>query len=175
MTAIQSDSTTPQPAPTTWRDPTTPARQHLTAQDLTTLLTMHALAVFGLILVAPLAATTPDARVFFDLSLVALIATPGILMAAFDTPGRTGWTTAGTLVSIAYLWLPNAALGSIYAHAEPLSIGAIVLLTPILNVIAPLILLGRSRADSVTLVWYGLAAILAPSAVYAALVYPMTL
>lgn len=152
---------------------TEPVPTTISREDRTVLLTMHAVLTFGLIVSLPLIPVTPDARVFLDLGLVAFIATPGILLAAFATPGRAWWAVAGPMVAAMYLWLPSATLGSIYADAHIVSIVALIVFAPLMHVIAPLMVLGRSQARPWQLAGYGLATVAAPAVVYASLAYPL--
>lgn len=152
----------PEPLPTT-----------ISREDRTVLLAMHAVLTFGAIISIPLIPVTPDSRVFLDLAVVALIAVPGVLLAAFASPGRTWWAVAGPMVAATYLWLPSATYGSIYADAHPLSIIALVVFAPLVHLSAPLLLLGRAQARPWPLVGMAFGVIASPAVVYASVAYPL--
>lgn len=141
--------------------------------DRTILLAAHAMIALVTMAIVPVLQVTPSARVFIDLGVLAYLATPAIIMAAFRTPHRTWWVVAAPLISAFYLWLPSAVAGSVYADAHILAITALTVFAPVLNVVAPLMMIAQSDARPWPLAAYGIAAIAAPGIVYAALSYPL--
>lgn len=145
----------------------------LSALDRRILLATHALGAFVLMSTIPMAAVSADMRVVLDLAVIAYLVIPGIVMAALNTPGREWWTIAAPLVSALYLWLPSTAAGSVHVDAHLLLVVGLATFAPVLNVIAPFVLLAQSNARPWTLAGYGLAAVGAVGLVYASIAYPV--
>lgn len=145
----------------------------LTALDRKILLTLHAIGAFIIMAAVPLTTIDPNLRVGMDLAVIAYLVVPAIIMAGTSVPGRTWWTIAAPLVSALYLWLPSTAAGSVHADAHIVAIVGLATIAPLLNVIAPFILIAQSDARPWPLAGYGLAALGATGLVYASVAYPV--
>lgn len=146
----------------------------LNVTDRTVFLALHVLAVIGVACSVPLTGATPTLRALLDFLLLAMVAAPAVVLAICEVHGRTWWAAATPLASAVYVWLPSADHGSIYADADITVLAGLLFFGPLLSVIAPAVLLARSQAGPWVLTAHGLATVLAPAVVYAALAYPLT-
>lgn len=154
--------------------------QALSSADGSALLATHALVVLAFALLTPALVVSPDQRAYADLLLLALIAVPAIVLATQRSPHRMWWVVGAPLASAAYLWLPSITGGSVYAEASAVALSALLVFGPLFSVAAPLIVLwhvlpGHQGASAAFLVGCGLAGVMAPALVYAALVYPLSM
>lgn len=174
------------PTPTDWTTETTqngwnfppvhvPRRlpNALNSLDRTILLTIHAVVALGIMATMPIIPATPGARVLIDLGVLAYLAVPAVVMAACKTRHRTWWAVVGPMASALYLWLPSTAAGSVHADAHIVAIVGLATIAPLLNVIAPFILIAQSDARPWPLAGYGFAALGATGLVYASVAYPV--